>query len=165
MLSPIDNHFVLEPVSRHVEEQGLEFLQFAFRWFNCLLIREVGNYRCIRFLINFVILSKWIKYVISGFFKLQLGTFAGDIGPLPCALIIYAKLMTASVLLDTFPSCHSPVGHISCGRRCIARFPCVHICQFSFNGEMGILSFFCWYELLFILVTVNVIVSFYCLGY
>jgi hypothetical protein len=30
-----------EPVSRHMEEQGLEFLQFAFRWFNCLLIREV----------------------------------------------------------------------------------------------------------------------------
>lgn len=32
---------VVEPVSRHMEEQGLEFLQFAFRWFNCLLIREV----------------------------------------------------------------------------------------------------------------------------
>jgi hypothetical protein len=30
-----------EPVSKHMEEQGLEFLQFAFRWFNCLLIREV----------------------------------------------------------------------------------------------------------------------------
>ncbi|XVF84337.1 hypothetical protein PTKIN_Ptkin17bG0028900 [Pterospermum kingtungense] len=29
-----------EPVSRHMEDQGLEFLQFAFRWFNCLLIRE-----------------------------------------------------------------------------------------------------------------------------
>ncbi|KAK7264371.1 hypothetical protein RJT34_31979 [Clitoria ternatea] len=30
-----------EPVSRHIEDQGLEFLQFAFRWFNCLLIREI----------------------------------------------------------------------------------------------------------------------------
>ncbi|XVE84458.1 hypothetical protein DITRI_Ditri17bG0015500 [Diplodiscus trichospermus] len=30
-----------EPVSRHMEDQGLEFLQFAFRWFNCLLIREI----------------------------------------------------------------------------------------------------------------------------
>ncbi|CAK7322677.1 unnamed protein product [Dovyalis caffra] len=30
-----------EPVSRHMEGQGLEFLQFAFRWFNCLLIREI----------------------------------------------------------------------------------------------------------------------------
>ncbi|KAI4332326.1 hypothetical protein L6164_017246 [Bauhinia variegata] len=30
-----------EPVSRHMEDQGLEFLQFTFRWFNCLLIREI----------------------------------------------------------------------------------------------------------------------------
>ncbi|CAL1365914.1 unnamed protein product [Linum trigynum] len=30
-----------EPISVHMEEQGLEFLQFAFRWFNCLLIREI----------------------------------------------------------------------------------------------------------------------------
>ncbi|XP_022856170.1 GTPase-activating protein GYP1-like isoform X1 [Olea europaea var. sylvestris] len=30
-----------EPVSTRMEEQGLEFLQFAFRWFNCLLIREI----------------------------------------------------------------------------------------------------------------------------
>ncbi|XP_060216879.1 GTPase-activating protein GYP1 [Lycium barbarum] len=30
-----------EPVSTHMEDQGLEFLQFAFRWFNCLLIREI----------------------------------------------------------------------------------------------------------------------------
>nr|XP_043628713.1 TBC1 domain family member 22B-like isoform X2 [Erigeron canadensis] len=30
-----------EPLSRHMEEQGLDFLQFSFRWFNCLLIREI----------------------------------------------------------------------------------------------------------------------------
>nr|AKF43334.1 Ypt/Rab-GAP domain of gyp1p superfamily protein [Melianthus villosus] len=30
-----------EPVSKHMDEQGLDFLQFAFRWFNCLLIREI----------------------------------------------------------------------------------------------------------------------------
>ncbi|CAM6106925.1 unnamed protein product [Calypogeia fissa] len=30
-----------EPVSSHIENQGLEFLQFGFRWFNCLLIREI----------------------------------------------------------------------------------------------------------------------------
>uniref|UniRef100_A0A0D9XFM9 Rab-GAP TBC domain-containing protein n=1 Tax=Leersia perrieri TaxID=77586 RepID=A0A0D9XFM9_9ORYZ len=33
--------YVQEPVSKHIEEQGLDFLQFAFRWFNCLLIREI----------------------------------------------------------------------------------------------------------------------------
>nr|GEU42166.1 hypothetical protein [Tanacetum cinerariifolium] len=30
-----------EPVAKHMDEHGLEFLQFAFRWFNCLLIREI----------------------------------------------------------------------------------------------------------------------------
>ncbi|XXG44897.1 hypothetical protein AAC387_Pa02g0129 [Persea americana] len=30
-----------EPISRHMEEEGLDFLQFSFRWFNCLLIREI----------------------------------------------------------------------------------------------------------------------------
>ncbi|KAL4334207.1 hypothetical protein GQ457_07G043570 [Hibiscus cannabinus] len=35
-----------EPVSRHMEDQGLEFLQFSFRWFNCLLICEV-RFHCI----------------------------------------------------------------------------------------------------------------------
>lgn len=30
-----------EPVARHLDEQQLDFLQFAFRWVNCLLIREV----------------------------------------------------------------------------------------------------------------------------
>ncbi|KAE8665115.1 Detected protein of confused Function [Hibiscus syriacus] len=29
-----------EPVYRHMEDQALEYLQFAFRWFNWLLIRE-----------------------------------------------------------------------------------------------------------------------------
>jgi len=30
-----------EPVAKHLEQEGLEFLQFSFRWLNCLLIREV----------------------------------------------------------------------------------------------------------------------------
>jgi hypothetical protein len=25
----------------HIEGQGLQFLQFAFRWYNCLMLREV----------------------------------------------------------------------------------------------------------------------------
>lgn len=43
---PMFNHLAssgyTEPVSKHMEEQGLDFLQFAFRWFNCLMIREVS---------------------------------------------------------------------------------------------------------------------------
>ena len=30
-----------EPLAAHLEGQGLDFLQFAFRWVNCLLVREL----------------------------------------------------------------------------------------------------------------------------
>ena len=30
-----------EPVAAHLEAEGLQFMQFAFRWVNCLLLREV----------------------------------------------------------------------------------------------------------------------------
>ncbi|KAL4419572.1 hypothetical protein ABPG77_003598 [Micractinium sp. CCAP 211/92] len=32
---------VEEPVAAHLEKEGLQFIQFAFRWVNCLLLREV----------------------------------------------------------------------------------------------------------------------------
>ena len=32
---------VEEPVAAHLEAEGLQFMQFAFRWVNCLLLREV----------------------------------------------------------------------------------------------------------------------------
>mmetsp|Transcript_21435 Transcript_21435/g.36097 ORF Transcript_21435/g.36097 Transcript_21435/m.36097 type:complete len:391 (-) Transcript_21435:91-1263(-) len=30
-----------EPLHKHFQEQGLEYMQFAFRWMNCVLLREV----------------------------------------------------------------------------------------------------------------------------
>jgi hypothetical protein len=38
-----------EPVVKHLEQEGLEFLQFAFRWLNCLLVREVQLSKCSHF--------------------------------------------------------------------------------------------------------------------
>ncbi|GAA0144321.1 GTPase-activating protein [Lithospermum erythrorhizon] len=46
-----------ERVSTHMEEQGLEFLQFAFRWFNCLLIREIPFHLVTRL---------WDTYIAEG---------------------------------------------------------------------------------------------------
>ncbi|KAK7272000.1 hypothetical protein RJT34_28320 [Clitoria ternatea] len=46
-----------DPVSSHMEQQGLEFLQFAFRWFNCLLIREIPFHLVIRL---------WDTYLAEG---------------------------------------------------------------------------------------------------
>jgi hypothetical protein len=28
------------PLAKHLNEEGIEFIQFSFRWMNCLLMRE-----------------------------------------------------------------------------------------------------------------------------
>ena len=36
------------PLHAHLEEQGLQFIQFAFRWMNCLLMRELPLIHIVR---------------------------------------------------------------------------------------------------------------------
>lgn len=36
------------PLAAHLEAQGVEFMQFAFRWMNCLLMREISVQNTIR---------------------------------------------------------------------------------------------------------------------
>lgn len=36
------------PLATHLQQQGIEFIQFAFRWMNCLLMREVNLKSTIR---------------------------------------------------------------------------------------------------------------------
>ena len=38
-------HRIDSVLARHLEKEGVEFMQFSFRWMNCLLMREV-NLRC-----------------------------------------------------------------------------------------------------------------------
>jgi hypothetical protein len=46
-----------EPLVVHLEGEGIDFLQFAFRWVNCLLIREVPFRGAIRL---------WDTYLAEG---------------------------------------------------------------------------------------------------
>ncbi|KAG2561355.1 hypothetical protein PVAP13_8KG158700 [Panicum virgatum] len=46
-----------KPLSKQIEEQELEFLQFSFRCFNCLLIREVPFHLAMRL---------WDTYLAEG---------------------------------------------------------------------------------------------------
>lgn len=46
------------PLAAHFEEQGVEFMQFAFRWMNCLLMREISVKCTIRM---------WDTYLVSSF--------------------------------------------------------------------------------------------------
>lgn len=47
-------------LSKHMEREGVEFIQFSFRWMNCLLMREISVKNTIRM---------WDTYLVS-----QLGT-------------------------------------------------------------------------------------------
>jgi TBC1 domain family member 2 len=35
-------------LAKHLEKEGVEFMQFSFRWMNCLLMREVSIKNTIR---------------------------------------------------------------------------------------------------------------------
>jgi len=39
---------MLEPLYNHLKEENVNFLQFAFRWMNCLLMREISLPNIIR---------------------------------------------------------------------------------------------------------------------
>lgn len=47
-----------EPLAFHLERQGVEYLQFAFRWVNCLLLRELPFPGCV--------LRVWDTYLAEG---------------------------------------------------------------------------------------------------
>ena len=39
---------ITAPLAMHLESQSVEFMQFAFRWMNCLLMREISVENTIR---------------------------------------------------------------------------------------------------------------------
>ena len=47
------------PLSEHLAAQGVEFMQFAFRWMNCLLMREISVKNTVRM---------WDTYLVRLFF-------------------------------------------------------------------------------------------------
>ena len=44
------------PLAKHLNEEGIEFIQFSFRWMNCLLMREFSVKNVIRM---------WDAYVVG----------------------------------------------------------------------------------------------------
>jgi TBC1 domain family member 2 len=45
-----------EPLAKHLEQESVEFIQFSFRWMNCLLMREISVRNTIRM---------WDTYMVS----------------------------------------------------------------------------------------------------
>jgi hypothetical protein len=48
-----------EPLAKHLEQEGVEFIQFSFRWMNCLLMREISVRNTIRM---------WDTYMVNQMF-------------------------------------------------------------------------------------------------
>ena len=56
------------PLAAHLDAENVEFMQFAFRWMNCLLMREISVQNTIRmwdtYLVRPIILfflAQWLK--------------------------------------------------------------------------------------------------------
>lgn len=60
-----------EPISQHMETENLEFLQFSFRWVNCLLLREVPFLLSLRLWDTYLAegprMKDFLKYVLAAF--------------------------------------------------------------------------------------------------
>ncbi|KAF9478813.1 RabGAP/TBC [Pholiota conissans] len=82
------------PLSAHLESQNVEFMQFAFRWMNCLLMREISVQNTIRMWDTYLAegpdaFSQFHLYVCSAFLvrwseKLRKMDFQGIIMFLQC---------------------------------------------------------------------------------
>ncbi|KAF8318021.1 RabGAP/TBC [Clavulina sp. PMI_390] len=59
------------PLAAHLQHEGVEFMQFAFRWMNCLLMREISVKNTIRmwdtYLVRTEAFSQFHLYVCSAF--------------------------------------------------------------------------------------------------
>lgn len=52
--------FPSAPLSAHLDVENVEFMQFAFRWMNCLLMREISVQNTIRM---------WDTYLVRSLVK------------------------------------------------------------------------------------------------
>lgn len=87
------------PLHAHLAEQGVEYMQFSFRWMNCLLMREMSVKSIIRI---------WDTYLAEG-----ADSFA-DFHPFVCAVFLHrwrAELLTMDfqgiiMFLQSLPTQH-----------------------------------------------------------
>jgi hypothetical protein len=52
-------------LAKHLENEGVEFMQFSFRWMNCLLMREMNIKNTIRMWDTYMVRSSLIRYHVE----------------------------------------------------------------------------------------------------
>ena len=53
------------PLAAHFEDQGVEFMQFAFRWMNCLLMREISMKCTVRMWDTYLVRSPLRRFPLT----------------------------------------------------------------------------------------------------
>jgi hypothetical protein len=53
-------------LAKHMEQEGVEFIQFSFRWMNCLLMREISVKNTIRMWDTYLVSETVIPLLIFG---------------------------------------------------------------------------------------------------
>lgn len=56
-------------LAKHLEQENVEFIQFSFRWMNCLLMREISVKNTIRM---------WDTYMVSAFYSYRVCFFTAN---------------------------------------------------------------------------------------
>ena len=58
----------LAPLAAHLESENVEFMQFAFRWMNCLLMREISVQNTIRMWDTYLVSTSFsVSYALASF--------------------------------------------------------------------------------------------------
>ncbi len=74
-----------EGFAQHLEAEGVEFLQFAFRWVNCLVVREVPFQLAPRLWDTYLAegprLKEFLIYVLAAFLLQWKDTLRCGVGP------------------------------------------------------------------------------------
>lgn len=54
-----------QKLSKHLESEGVEFIQFSFRWMNCLLMREISVRNTIRMWDTYLVSAPFVGFLAS----------------------------------------------------------------------------------------------------
>ena len=68
------------PLAAHLEAENVEFMQFAFRWMNCLLMREISVQNTIRMWDTYLVSTCYLRVLLGASARLIITRAGGGHG-------------------------------------------------------------------------------------
>lgn len=66
-----DAGLLAAPLAAHLESENVEFMQFAFRWMNCLLMREISVQNTIRMWDTYLVRKSTAEMLLAIHYVMQ----------------------------------------------------------------------------------------------